>query len=99
MGYFKLSIIVVLSLFLFSAIYIETSFAQVISSGLEESVLYSNLSKIIEGTAQDLNDLGKYIKSGEKDNALNILSNVTLNINEVKQALDLLVTNPIYGGD
>jgi hypothetical protein len=39
------------------------------------------------------------INSGQKDNALNIISNITTNIKEIKNSSDLLVTNPIYGGD
>ena len=43
--------------------------------------------------------LYKTINSCQKDNALNIISNITTNINEIENGLDLLVTNPIHGGD
>ncbi|HEU4481685.1 MAG TPA: hypothetical protein VFR65_01405 [Nitrososphaeraceae archaeon] len=35
----------------------------------------------------------------EKDNALNIISNITMNIKEIENGLNLIVDNPIHGGD
>ena len=78
---------------------ISNVFAQVISSGEEESVVYMQLSDILDNTQKDLDDVVQAINSGEKDNALNIISNITTNIKEIEHGLDLIVNNPIYGGD
>ena len=79
--------------------HISNVFAQVISSGEEESVVYMQLSDILDNTQKDLDDVVQAINSGEKDNALNIISNITTNIKEIEHGLDLIVNNPIYGGD
>ncbi len=79
--------------------HISNVFAQVITSGEEESVVYMQLSDILDNTQKDLDDLVQEINSGEKDNALNIISNITTNIKEIEHGLDLIVNNPIYGGD
>jgi len=79
--------------------HISNVFAQVITSGEEESVINMQLSDILDNTQKDLDDVVQAINSGEKENALNIISNITTNIKEVEHGLDLIVTNPIYGGD
>ena len=79
--------------------HISNVFAQVITSGEEESVVYMQLSDILDNTQKDLDDVVQAINSGEKDNALNIISNITTNIKEIEHGLDLIVNNPIYGGD
>ena len=79
--------------------HISNVFAQVISSGEEESVVYMQLSDILDNTQKDLDDVVQAINSGEKDIALNIISNITTNIKEIEHGLDLIVNNPIYGGD
>jgi len=78
-------------------LYISNVFAQVITSGQEESVVYMQLSDILDNTQKYLDDLVQSINSGEKDNALNIISNITTNIKKIENGLDLIGTNPIYG--
>ena len=55
--------------------HISNVFAQVITSGEEESVVYMQLSDILDNTQKDLDDVVQAINSGEKDTALNIISN------------------------
>ena len=74
-------------------------FAQVISDDLEESNVYIQLSNILDNTEKDLGNIVEAINSGEKDNALNIISNITMNIKEIRNGLNLIVDNPIHGGD
>ena len=74
-------------------------FAQVISDDLEESNVYIQLSNILDNTEQNLVNVTQAINSGEKDNALSIISNITTNIKEIRNGLNLIVDNPIYGGD
>jgi hypothetical protein len=74
-------------------------FAQVISDDLEESNVYIQLSNILDNTEQNLSNVTQAINSGENDNALNIISNITTNIQEIRNGLNLIVDNPIYGGD
>ena len=79
--------------------YISDVFAQVISNNLEEGDIYMQLSNILDNTKEDLDDVVKAINSGQNDTTLNIISNITTNINEIENGLDLLVDNPIHGGD
>ena len=74
-------------------------FLQVITNSEEESDVYLQLSSILDNTKKDLDHVVQAINSCQKDNALNIISNITTNINEIENGLDLLVTNPIHGGD
>ena len=74
-------------------------FAQVITNSEEESVVYMQLSDILDNTKKSLDDVVQAINSGEKDNALNIISNITTNIKEIENGLDLIVDNPIHSGD
>ena len=74
-------------------------FAQVITNSEEESVVYMQLSDILDNTKKSLEDVVQAINSGEKDNALNIISNITMNIKEIENGLDLIVDNPLHGGD
>ena len=74
-------------------------FAQVISDDLEESNVYNQLSNILDNTEQNLGNVTQAINSGENDNALNIISNITTNIQEIRNGLNLIVDNPIHGGD
>jgi hypothetical protein len=96
-------VIFIISIFILTVggnfMHISNVFAQVITSGEEESVVYMQLSDILDNTQKDLDDLIQAINSGEKDNALNIISNITTNIKEIEHGLDLIVNNPIYGGD
>ena len=74
-------------------------FAQVISDDLEESNVYIQLSNILDNTEQNLSNVTQAINSGQNDNVLNIISNITTNIQEIRNGLNLIVDNPIYGGD
>jgi hypothetical protein len=74
-------------------------FAQVISDDLEESNVYIQLSNLLDNTEQNLVNVTQAINSGEKDAALNIISNITTNIQEIRNGLNLIVDNPIHGGD
>ena len=94
-------VICIVSLFILTGIFIPKSdvFAQVISNDLEESNVYTQLSNILDITEKDLGNIVQAINSGEKDNALNIISNITMNIKEIRNGLNLIIDNPIHGGD
>ena len=94
-------VICIVSLFILTGNFIPKSdvFAQVISNDLEESNVYIQLSNILDNTEKDLGNIVEAINSGEKDNALNIISNITMNIKEIRNGLNLIVDNPIHGGD
>ena len=70
-----------------------------LSSDLEESNVYIQLSNILDNTEQNLGNVTQAINSVENDNALNIISNITTNIQEIRNGLNLIVDNPIHGGD
>jgi hypothetical protein len=74
-------------------------FAQVITNSEEESDVYMQLSNILDNTKKNLDDVVQAINSEDKDNALNIISNITTNIKEIENGLNLLVDNTIHGGD
>ncbi len=94
-------VICIVSIFILTCSFIPKPnvFAQVISNGLEESDVYTKLSNILDNTEKDLGNIVQAINSEEKDNALNILSNITMNIKEIRNGLNLMVDNPIHGGD
>jgi hypothetical protein len=77
----------------------EKSFGQVISDGLEESNLYLQISDVLANTDKKLDELVQTIKSGETEKSLEIVSNITMNIKEVRAGMNLIVDNPIFGGD
>src|SRR5688500_10637422 len=93
-------VIFIISIFILTVggnfMHISNVFAKVITSGEEEYVVYMQLSDILDNTQKDLDDVVQAINSGEKDNALNIISNITTNIKEIEHGLDLIVNNPIY---
>ena len=101
MIYIRTMVICIVSLFILTGIFIPKFdvFAQVISNDLEESNVYIQLSNILDNTEKDLGNIVEAINSGEKDNALNIISNITMNIKELRNGLNLIVDNPIHGGD
>ena len=94
-------VIFIVSVFILTGNFIPKSdvFAQVISDDLEESDVYIQLSNILDNTKQNLGNVTQAINSGENDNALNIISNITTNIQEIRNGLNLIVDNPIHGGD
>lgn len=101
MIYIRTMVICIVSIFILTGNFITKSdvFAQVISNSLEESDVYIQLSNILDNTEKDLNNIVQAINSGEKDNALKITSNITMNIKEIRTGLNLIVDNPIHGGD
>ena len=102
MIYIKTLVICIISVFVLTdSNFIPKSdiFAQVISNNLEESDVYMQLSNILDNTEKNLDDVVQAINAGENDNALNIISNITMNIKEIENGLDLIVDNPIHGGD
>lgn len=101
MIYIRTMVICIVSIFMLTGNFIPKSnvFAQVISNDLEESNVYIQLSNILDNTEKDLGNIVQAINSGEKDNALNIISNITMNIKELRNGLNLIVDNPIHGGD
>lgn len=94
-------VICIVSIFILTGNFIPKSdvFAQVISKSLEESDVYIQLSNILDNSEKDLSNIVQAINSGEKDNALKIISNITMNIKEIRTGLNLIVDNPIHGGD
>ena len=74
-------------------------FAQVITNNSEEADVYSQMSNSLDNIEKNLNDAVQKIETGEKEDVLNILSNVTTDINEVRNGLNLIVDNPIHGVD
>ena len=101
MIYIKTLVICIISVFFLTGNFIPKSdvFAQVISNDLEESDIYIQLSNILDNTEKNLGNVVKAFNSGEKENALNIISNVTMNIKEIRNGINLIVDNPIHGGD
>jgi hypothetical protein len=94
-------VIFIVSVFILTGNFLPKNdvFAQVISDDLEESNVYIQLSNILDNTEQNLGNVTQAINSGENDNALNIISNITTNIQEIRNGLNLIVDNPIHGGD
>ena len=101
MIYIKTLVICIVSVFFLTGNFIPKSdvFAQVISDNLEESDVYIQLSNILDNTEKNLGNVIDEINSGEKENALNIISNITMNIKEIRNGINLIVDNPIHGGD
>jgi hypothetical protein len=101
MIYIRTMVICIVSIFILTGNFIPKSdvFAQVISNSLEESDVFIQLSNILDNSEKDLSNIVQAINSGEKDNALKIISNITMNIKEIRTGLNLIVDNPIHGGD
>jgi hypothetical protein len=74
-------------------------FAQVITNSSEEADVYTQMSNLLDNIEKNLDNAVQIIKTGEEGDVLNILSNVTTDINEIKNGLNLIVDNPIHGGD
>lgn len=65
----------------------------------EQSDVYLKLSNLINNTSDDVVQSISSIESGDITTALNILKNVTINLEELSNGLDVLVNEPITGGD
>lgn len=65
----------------------------------KQSDVYLKLSNLINNTSDDVVQSISAIESGDITIALNILKNVTINLEELSNGLDVLVNEPITGGD
>ena len=61
----------------------------------EQSVLYLKLLDLIKNTGDDIVQSMSAIESGDNMSALNILANVTINLQEISNGLNILVNEPI----
>ena len=57
----------------------------------EKSALYLKLSDLVKNTGDDIVQSMSAIESGDNMSALNILDNVTINLQEISNGLDILV--------
>lgn len=56
--------------------------------------MYTKLSELINNTGNKVNQTIQAIQSGNTDEALNILSNVTNNIHEISNGFDIYASAP-----
>jgi hypothetical protein len=91
------SIIVFFTSFLFFIIVtmnIGKANSQNYTTDPEQSDVFLKLSKLIHTTKDDIGQSMMAIKSGNNTIALNILNNVTLNLEELYNGLDVLINEP-----
>lgn len=62
----------------------------------EQSDVFLKLSELIHTTKNDIGQSITAIKSGNNTIALNILNNVTLNLEELYNGLDVLINEPSH---
>jgi hypothetical protein len=60
----------------------------------EQSNVYLKLSNLINNTNDDVIQSMRAIESGDDSIALNILTNVTLNLEELSNGLEVLINEP-----
>lgn len=65
----------------------------------EQSNVYLKLSNLINNTNDDVLQSMRAIESGDDSIALNILTNVTLNLEELSNGLEVLINEPLTHGD
>ena len=65
----------------------------------EQSNVYLKLSNLINNTNDDVIQSMRAIESGDDSIALNILTNVTVNLQELSNGLDVLIYEPLTQGD
>jgi hypothetical protein len=65
----------------------------------EQSNVYLKLLNLINNTNDDVIQSMRAIESGDDSIALNILTNVTVNLEELSNGLDLLINEPLTQGD
>ena len=65
----------------------------------EQSNVYLKLSNLINNTNDDVIQSMRAIESGDDSIALNILTNVTLNLEELSNGLEVLINEPLTQGD
>ncbi len=63
------------------------------------SDLYLKLSDLIKNTGDDVVHSMSAIESGDNKTALNILANVTINLQEISNGLNVMVNEPITRGN
>jgi len=68
---------------------------QTIKNNEEQSVLYLKLINLIKNTGDDIVQSKSAIESGDNMSTLNILTNVTVNLQEISNGLNILVNEPI----
>lgn len=61
------------------------------SQNYEQTKIYLKLSNLTKSTGNDIVESMRAIESGDDNTALNILSNVTVNIEEIYNGLDVLI--------
>ena len=65
----------------------------------EQSNVYMKLLNLINNTNDDVIQSMRAIESGDDSIALNILTNVTVNLEELSNGLDVLINEPLTQGD
>ena len=65
----------------------------------EQDEIYVKLSNLTKSTGNDIVESIRAIEIGDDKTALNILSNITVNIEEIYNGLDILVDVPTKGSD
>jgi hypothetical protein len=65
----------------------------------EQSNVYLKLSNLINNTNDDVIQSMRAIESGDDSTALNILTNVTVNLEELANGLEVLINEPLTQGD
>jgi hypothetical protein len=91
------SIIVFFTSFIFFMIvtmYIGNARSENSTTEAELSDVYLKLLELIDNTKNDIGQSMSAIKSGDDTTALNILKNVTFNLEELSNGLDVLINEP-----
>jgi hypothetical protein len=93
MRYFNSRILFFLVFIPFILITINTGNAstQTPKNNEEISALYLKLSDLVKNTGDDIVQSMRAIESGDNMSALNILANVTINLQEISNGIDILV--------
>lgn len=65
----------------------------------EQSTVYLKLLNLINNTNDDVIQSMRAIESGDDSIALNILTNVTVNLEELSNGLEVLINEPSTQGD
>ena len=61
----------------------------------EQSIVYLKLSNLINNTHDDVIQSMRAIESGDDSIALNILTNVAVNLQELSNGLEVLINEPL----
>lgn len=90
----KFLIIASFSLFLTSSLISNAYATESFFEGPIKVEMYSKLSQLINGTGNSVNQAIQAIKSGNNEAALDILSNVTNNMKEIANGIDIFTSAP-----